>query len=75
MEMAIDLVYPSPELLVTAVMIAADNVTGMVFLFLFHIPDSLHLWTTYTLTLCSSITIVPLVAVSFPTTRMTIDTD
>ena len=40
MEMAIDLVYPSPELLVTAVMIAADSVSGVVFLFLYNIPDS-----------------------------------
>ncbi|KAK8406269.1 hypothetical protein O3P69_007163 [Scylla paramamosain] len=75
MEIAIDLVYPSPELLVTAVMVAADSVTGMIFLLLFNIPDPLYLWTTYTLTLCSSLTAVPLVAVSFPSTRMTIDTE
>ncbi|KAG0726294.1 Disrupted in renal carcinoma protein 2 [Chionoecetes opilio] len=72
-ELSINLAYPVPELLVTSVLIAADNIVGAVFLFLFNIPDEQHLWVTYTLTLCCSLTAVPLAAVTFPSTRTDID--
>lgn len=72
-EVSIDLAYPVPEILVTGTLIAADNLAGAFFLLLFNIPDAEHLWVTYTLTLVSAVTVLPLVTLKLPKTRTDID--
>ncbi|XP_071539388.1 solute carrier family 49 member 4 homolog isoform X2 [Panulirus ornatus] len=73
-EVAIDLAYPVPEILVSGVITAADNIASVSFLLVFFIPDVGYKWMSYTLVLSTSLTLVPILFIPFDYTRSKIDT-
>nr|XP_053646555.1 solute carrier family 49 member 4 homolog isoform X1 [Cherax quadricarinatus] len=73
-EVGLDLAYPVQEILVSGVIVLMDNITCVIFLLAFFIPNVGYLWMTYTLVLCTSLAMMPLIFVKFEYTRLNIDT-
>ncbi|KAK7081249.1 hypothetical protein SK128_014410 [Halocaridina rubra] len=72
-ELAVEVVYPVPEILVSGILTAADNLTTTLFLLVFLIPDIGYLWITSTLVLCTSFTIIPLLMAKIDYKRTNLD--
>lgn len=72
-EVAVDMALPVPEIPVAGVMTAADCLASTIFLTMYSIPNIGYLWITYTMTITSSFTIIPLLFLKFDYTRANID--
>ncbi|XP_068207131.1 solute carrier family 49 member 4 homolog [Palaemon carinicauda] len=59
-ELAAEIAYPVPEILVSAILTAADNLISTLFLSVFLVPGIGYNWVTIVLTICSSYSIIPL---------------
>ncbi|KAK4327880.1 hypothetical protein Pmani_001686 [Petrolisthes manimaculis] len=73
-ELGEDLTFPASDILVSSVITAADNICSVSFLFITSIPNIGYHWMTYTLTLVSSVAIIPLLFIKFNYTRSNLDT-
>lgn len=62
-ELAVEIGYPIPESVTGAALTLLFNLVALVFLGLFQIPESKHLWVSYVLLACVSLTVLPLMFV------------
>ncbi|XP_037774618.1 solute carrier family 49 member 4 homolog [Penaeus monodon] len=57
-ELGVDLSYPVPEILVSGLITASDNISSSLFLLIFLIPNVGYEWITYTLVLSCSLPVL-----------------
>ncbi|XP_069980084.1 solute carrier family 49 member 4 homolog [Penaeus vannamei] len=73
MELAVEVSYPCPEVVVGGMLTGADNFVGLLFLFIFFIPNIGYEWVTYSLLATGALAIVPLLLVRENYARSSID--
>lgn len=72
-ELAVEMAYPVPEILVSGILTAADNLASTLFYFVFLVPGIGYNWVTIVLVICSSYTIIPLMVANVRYTRTKLD--
>ncbi|XP_076067858.1 solute carrier family 49 member 4-like [Oratosquilla oratoria] len=72
-ELAVELAYPCPEIVVGGFLSAANNLVGIIFYFLFFIPNIGYEWVVYALIGSSSLSMIPLLFVKESYARSSID--
>lgn len=73
-EVASDMAFPVPDVLVTGVMTASDCIMSTLFLTVYSFPNVGYLWITVVLTTTSCLSVVPVLFLEFDYTRANIDT-
>lgn len=74
-ELAVETAYPCPEILVGGLLTGVNNLMGLIFLFIFLIPNIGYNWVTYLLLATSSLSILPLCFVKEEYARSSMDRD
>lgn len=72
-ELGVDLSYPVPEILVSGLITASDNISSSLFLLIFLIPNVGYEWITYTLVLSCSLPVLLMLIVKVEHNRSDID--
>lgn len=72
-EFAVESAYPCPEVYVGGLLTGTMNFIGLIFLFIFLIPDLGYKWVTYVLLSSSSLSLIPLLIVREEYSRSNID--
>ncbi|XP_047471292.1 solute carrier family 49 member 4 homolog isoform X1 [Penaeus chinensis] len=72
-ELGVDLSYPVPEILVSGLITASDNISSSLFLLIFLIPNIGYEWITYTLVLSCSLPVLLMLIVKVEYNRSDID--
>ncbi|XP_069169376.1 solute carrier family 49 member 4 homolog isoform X2 [Procambarus clarkii] len=72
-ELAVESAYPCSEVIIGGLLTATNNLTGVIFLLLFFIPNIGYQWMTYVLLGSTAIALVPLMFIQEDYLRSTID--
>ncbi|XP_069169382.1 solute carrier family 49 member 4 homolog isoform X2 [Procambarus clarkii] len=72
-ELAVERAYPCPEVIVAGLLTGLMNFIGLIFLFVFLIPDIGYKWVTYVLLSSGSLSIIPVLLVQEDYSRSNID--
>ncbi|XP_064093679.1 solute carrier family 49 member 4 homolog isoform X2 [Macrobrachium nipponense] len=72
-ELAVESAYPCPEILVGGLLTGMNNFVGLLFLFLFFIPNIGYSWVTYILLSTSSLSVILIVIIREDYSRSNMD--
>ncbi|CAL4096041.1 unnamed protein product, partial [Meganyctiphanes norvegica] len=74
-EMGAELTYPVPEIMMSGILTAADNLTSIIFLLGYLVPGIGYQWVTYALVGCNGLMVIPMLLIKIDYTRAKVDSN